>query len=643
MKLTKKLFPIKDNLLPIKGYTRQHEEGNVFWLNEPGEKINFFLDDIKLRLIFIFVFVVFIVIWSRLFWLQVVQGSHYNFIAQGNRLRQEMIPAERGIIYDRFSTPLVSNIPDFSLYFTPADLPKDVRRRQQLIKSLAIILKQSPVKLKNLFNSVSVSGGQYLPVLITNNLTHEQVISLKVATGSLAGVNLKIEPRRSYLEDSGLSHILGYVGKISQQELSSLTYKNYQANDYLGKAGIELFYEKYLRGQPGYQTVEVDSLGKVQKVLNRIEPKIGHDIVLTLDLKLQQKLTHVLSEAVKHDPTATGAAAIALNPNSGEILALVSLPDYDNNFFSAGILKKAYQNYLNDPRRPLFNRAIAGNYPPGSTFKPLVAVAALEENIINSQTTFLSTGGLRVGRWFFPDWKAGGHGITNVIKAIAQSVNTFFYYIGGGYHNFTGLGVDRIINYARKFYFGRTLGVDLPGEAKGFLPTREWKKRVKNEAWYIGDTYHLAIGQGDILVTPLQLASYTATLANGGTLYRPHFLKFIRDKKQIFSSNDEKDDILNRQIASEKSIKLVRQGMRATVLNGSARSLQFLPVAAAGKTGTAQIGKNKFHAWFTGFAPYNNPQIVLTILIENGGEGSTYAVPVFKQIIKWYFSDRNNS
>ena len=267
-----------------------------------------------------------------------------------------------------------------------------------------------------------------------------------------------------------------------------------------------------------------------------------------------------------------------------------------------------------------------------------MAAAALAEGVINENTTVLSSGGIKIDQWFFPDWKEGGHGLTNVKRALAESINTFFYYIGGGYQDFTGLGLDRLVKYEKMFGLNAQAGVDLPGEAAGFLPTKEWKEKTKGERWYIGDTYHLAIGQGDILVTPLQVADYTAVFANGGSLYRPHFIR------QVLSSQDKLiGEVENKPIKSgfisPKNIEIVREGMRQTVTAGSARSLQSVPVAVAGKTGTAQWSSTKpTHAWFTGFAPYDKPEIVLTILIESGGEGSAAAVPIANEVLSWYFS-----
>ncbi len=633
-------FPVPKKIAKLSHYERRQNEGSSFWLDERLSQVNLFLSSHKVKLIFFVLLFSFLVLWGRVFWLQIVHGRQYALYANSNRLRQQIIPAERGIIYDRYLSPLVANVPKYVLYLTPGDLPASSDDRLDVLRRLSKLINYDLNELKELY--AAARSHPYQPVLVSDKLTHQQVIKLKIVLPGLAGFDLRTEPRRVYLDNASLSHILGYVGKINSTELKQRYKQGYHLNDYIGKSGLELYYEKSLRGRTGLKEVEVNATGKIQKVLRQKAAAIGDNLVLSLDLGLQRELAQALKAALNSTPKATGAVGIALDPHNGEVLALVSLPDYDNNSFSAGISALAYQHYLNDPHRPLFDRAISGTYPPGSTFKPLVALAALEDHIINVQTSFLSTGGLRIGHWFFPDWKAGGHGRTNVIKAIAESVNTFFYYIGGGYKNFHGLGVKRIVSFARRFYLGRTLGIDLPGEAKGFLPTPDWKEKVKKEKWYIGDTYHLAIGQGDILVTPLQVAAYTAAIANGGTLYRPHLVKKIKSGSDRDSAADKfnsTDYVLKKHLASTDNINLVRLGMRTTVLKGSARSLQLLPVAAAGKTGTAQVGQHKYHAWFTGFAPFDSPQIVLTIMIENGGEGSSVAVPVFRRVLNWYFND----
>jgi penicillin-binding protein 2 len=332
-------------------------------------------------------------------------------------------------------------------------------------------------------------------------------------------------------------------------------------------------------------------------------------------------------------------SAVVLNPSNGEVLALLSLPAFDNNLFARGISQADYARLIVGDERPLFNRAIGGEFPPGSTFKMTLAVAALQEKIISENTDFLSSGGLRINQWFFPDWKAGGHGQTDVKKAIAQSVNTFFYYIGGGYDDFVGLGADKIVKYGERFGFGQQTGIDLSGEANGFLPSKEWKFEVKKEKWYIGDTYHLSIGQGDMLATPLQIAAYIGFFANGGSLYRPHLVKQI--KNQANEIVDEiKTETVRKDFIDSANVNIVRQAMRQTVLDGSARRLGALKESSAGKTGTAQWSSKKDpHAWYTGFAPYENPEIAFVFLVEEGKDGSAITVSIAHDFLEWYFAN----
>ncbi|MBI3290702.1 penicillin-binding protein 2, partial [Candidatus Falkowbacteria bacterium] len=336
---------------------------------------------------------------------------------------------------------------------------------------------------------------------------------------------------RNYLktdEAPSLSHILGYVGKIEENQLEDYLNSGYLIDDHVGKAGLEFFYENELKGVNGREQVEVDAIGAAKEVIASERPIPGNNLILTIDSELQAVAEKSLQKALSSYGKRRGAVII-MDPNSGEVLAMVSLPTFDNNIFSRGISREDFSKLINDPDKPLYTRAISGEYPSGSTFKMIVGAAALEEGIINSWTGFSSVGGIRVNQWFFPDWKFGGHGWTTITKALAESVNTFFYTIGGGYEDFVGLGVEKIKAYAVRFGLTQKLGIDLPNEAAGFFPSIAWKEKTKGERWYVGDTYNLSIGQGDILITPLQLALWTSTFANGGTVYKPYVVKEILD------------------------------------------------------------------------------------------------------------------
>ncbi len=582
-------------------------------------------------------------------YLQIYKGDYYSKMAEGNRIRISRIEARRGVIYDQKLRPLVRNKANFMLYLIPADLPEE-GKLNKIFEGLEEILgHESLEKIHEKLNKINKNSLEaFQPLFIEDNIEYEKAMSLYLKVDFWPGFVISNRSNREYLiyglpstEQEkyylSMSHIMGYTGKINQDELDKFG-DEYLPIDYIGKMGIEYFWENELKGQSGKKQIEVDALGKEKKILGQVEPKDGHNLVLSLDIEQQLKLEEILTKTLEN-LKLTRASAVVLDPNNGEILAMVSLPAYNNNAFARGISQEEYSALINHPDYPLFNRAISGEYPSGSTIKPLMAAAALQEGIITENTSFLSTGGLRIGEWFFPDWKAGGHGRTNVRKAISNSVNTFFYYIGGGYDDFRGLGVDRIVQYGKLFGLGSQLGIDLAGEADGFLPSREWKEEERGERWYVGDTYHLAIGQGDLLVTPLQVAVFTSVFANGGALYRPHFVR------QILSSDDQiiresQNDPIRKDFIDSYNIHVVREGMRQTITSGSARSLNSVPATVAGKTGTAQWSSTKEnHAWFSGFAPYENPELAFAILVEEGGEGSSVAVPIAKEFLEWYFGE----
>ncbi len=619
----------------IKRYSFKKHEGDEWLIDKQEKPLKKVIDYSSIKRVFFFIFLLTSLLFIRLFFLQIVKGKTYQKIAEGNRIRIIEIKASRGLIYDRQGKKLVENIPDFYLTIVPGDFPKEENKREEVLNKLANLFDSSiKDKAKKILENNSPYS--YQPVILTEEIGLEKAILFKTIEDQLPGVKLKIRGQRHYLAGQSFSHCLGYLGKITREEWLKKRKEGYSFDDYLGRSGLEAYYENLLKGEKGKKQIEVDSLGREKEVLNKKKAKPGKSLVLNIDSQLQKDLANALEKNIKRVKGKAGAA-VALNPQNGQLLALVSFPGYDNNLFIKGLSQEKFEELINNPLHPLFFRPVSGKYPPGSTIKPLIALAALEEGIINSQTTINSQGGIRIGKWFFPDWKIGGHGLTNVRKAIAQSVNTFFYYIGGGYKNFKGLGIEKIIAYLKKYGLGKETGIDLFGEAKGFLPSPLWKEKVKKEKWYIGDTYHLAIGQGDILVTPLQVASYTAMIANGGTLFHPYLVKKIIDNE---SGKVEivQPKIIKSNLAKKENIKIVQQGMRDAVLYGSARALINLPVKVAGKTGTAQVGgKKKPDAWFTCYAPYDNPEIVITVLIENGGEGHQAALPVAKEVLENYF------
>lgn len=627
----------------------------------------FDLEKIRYIIGFIIFFVAILLV--RVGWLQIVKGEYYYGMAEGNRLKVKNIEPRRGIIYDSQFRQLVRNDANFLLYLVPIDLPKSELERDQILRHLAAVLDggaatstpagagvelvaDNPVfySMKSKLDGIRYGSLEsYQPLFITDNIEYDKALRLYLLSDSMPGVIIDTKIRREYLAvatstgatTGSLSHVLGYTGKINDAELKRLG-ADYTPLDYVGKSGLEYFWENDLKGKSGQKHIEVDALGKEKKIINSVSPQDGDNLQLAIDAVLQAKIEDILKVRLKALKLHR-ASVVVMDPNTGALKALVSWPAYDNNMFAKGISQTAFQAFLDDPDRPLFNRVISGEFACGSTIKPIFSAAALAEGVITEFSSVNSTGGLHLGQWVFPDWKAGGHGLTNVKKAIAESVNTFYYYIGGGYEKFQGLGIDRLIKYAKLFGLGQQTGVDLPGEASGFVPSPEWKEKTKGESWYIGDTYHFAIGQGDVNTTPLQVANFTSVFANGGRLLRPHVVAKVLDSNQQVIRTVE-PEIVRDHLVSDKDLNIVRSGMRQTVTAGSARSLQAVSVAVAGKTGTAQWStKKEPHAWFTGFAPYDKPQIVVTILVEEGKEGSTAAVPIAKDIFDYYFSPASST
>ncbi|OGH76951.1 MAG: penicillin-binding protein 2 [Candidatus Magasanikbacteria bacterium RIFOXYA2_FULL_40_20] len=593
----------------------------------------------KAMLFFIFIFSFILIIIFRLVYLQLFLGDKYLEIAKGNREKVVPIASERGYILDRNNIQLTENIPNFSLAITPSELPKDKEQREQLVKKLSSITGSPETDIMEKIDEYS--DYSYESIVIREGLDYDTALSIRIDAADLPGLFIQRGSKRLYTyfdaeENNSLSHVIGYLGKLDRDQLDELYSVGYLPSDSIGKTGVEKQYENSLRGEYGEVVYEVDALGREQNILSEIPPKSGDHIKLTIDLNIQKKLEEILQKYLDQQ-NKKRASAIVMNPKSGEILALVSLPAYNNNDFSGGIDLESYKKYTENEDNPLFNRAISGSYPSGSSIKPAIAAAALEDGIIDESTSFLSTGGISVDPWFFPDWLAGGHGRTNVRYSLAWSVNTFYYYIGGGYKNFTGLGIEKIRSYLELFGFGNKLGIDLPGENSGFLPSKEWKEETKNEKWYIGDTYNVSIGQGDVLVTPLQIASMTSVIANGGTLYRPKILKSIVRSDYLEEIGVEKE-IIRENFIDTIYLRTVRQGMKDCVEYGSCRRLASLPMETAGKTGTAQWSSTKSpHAWYTSFAPYYNPSVVLTILIEEGEGGSSAAIPVADEFYRWWY------
>lgn len=572
-------------------------------------------------------------------YLQVIEFGTYRTAAMGNSMRTLSIKSDRGIIYDNKMDLMVQNAASLDTVAIPSELPQNDAEIDAIAESLSEILNNDKNNILKILRSVDRKLST--PILISANVDHEKAITIETTKEILKGIKIEKNAIRSYKNGIYFSPVLGYTGKVSLDDLK--VNKDYLMTDYIGKTGLESFYEKELRGKYGTETIEVDALGQKKRLIEKRDPKPGINLKLNIDGGLQMKIYDEITAeskktAQRFKKTGVMASAVAIDPRNGGVLAMISMPSYDNNLFAKGISSKDYNALINNPNFPLINRAISGNYPPGSTIKPLMASAALNEKVI-SPTRILNCGAnISIGRWIFPDWKT--HGSINIIDAIAQSSDVFFYTVGGGYGDIDGLGIDRIKKYANLFNLGEKNGIDLPGESPGLIPDEQWKLKQKKEQWYISDTYHASIGQGDVLATPLQLADYIATIANGGTVYVPQIVDAIVDESGKVI-DDIKPVVIRKDFIDAKNIKTVQEGMRATITRGTGRTLNELNVTSAGKTGTAQFGPNKdLHSWFVVYAPYKDPEIALVILVEGGGEGNELAVPIAKNVLKWYFEPK---
>lgn len=597
----------------------------------------------------LFLFFSFVIFGARIFYLQIIKGESFRVLSENNRVRSQSLLAPRGLILDRNQRTLAQNTASFNLVAVPFDLPKNP---QQLESELNIAAGAFGFNQTELLDKLKNGKANPLdPIILAQDLSQEQAILFETRASEFVGLSVRQVPIRQYIDAPIFSHLLGYTGLVSTEDLKKLDPEKYDQPDFIGKSGIEAEYEKYLHGINGQDLVEVDAGGKLTNILGQNSPVPGNTLHLNIDKDLQEKLYNDLKAG-----TGSKAAAVALNPKTGEVLALVSLPGFDNNLFAHGIKQQDYNALLNDKNLPLFNRAITGTYPPGSTVKPMVALAALQEGLVTPTTIINDRGVLVISNQFdssisynFYGWKREGLGPMNVYSAIAQSSDIYFYTVSGGHPNsqIKGLGAEKLAEYYRKFNLGKTWGLDLPGEKGGIVADPEWKAEFfKNDPilskWYLGDTYHIGIGQGDMLVTPLQVAQWTALIANNGVGMRPRLLNKVTDQhgKVLFQS---KPEVLINKFAREEYLTVVQRGMRQTITAGSGLRLNALPITSAGKTGTSQFDgadPKRTHAWFTAYAPFEDPQIVITVLVEAGGEGYVAAVPVVKEALLWWAENR---
>lgn len=614
---------------------------------------------------------------QRLWFLQFVQGEYYRARSERQSLRAIAVPAARGIIYDRDGTPLVRNVPGFDVTVVPAYLPDDEGEMEDVLIRLAMLLDMpyttASVQVEGqepqpgLRDIVELIGfpAPYHPLVVKRGVDRDTALLVAQQALVLPGVSIQVQSAREYPYGPLVSQVLGYLSPIPEGGEEAYSEQGYDpATDRIGVAGVEATYEDMLRGAKGRQIVEEDVLGRVIRVVEeQAAPVPGDNVYLTLDLDLQRFVEQALQEGMAQpNVNSPRGVAIAMNPQTGEILALVSLPTYDNNLFTRGISAREWERLGEDPHRPLLNHAISDGLPPGSVFKIVVAAGALQEGVLTPYTRLSCPGRVVVPNKYYPNdpglaqpfycWNRGGHGSLDVVGAIAQSCDIFFYQVGGGFEatDFRGLGVERIAQYAQLFGFGELTGVELPGEIGGLVPTSRWKRLTVGESWSTGDSYNLSIGQGYLIVTPLQMLNGVNVVANGGTLYRPHIVHHVTDAQggmvQPFTP-----DIVRTLPISAEHWSLIQQGMEGAVAYGTAPRARIEDVRVAGKTGTAQycddialdIGicgvglEQPTHAWFAAYAPAEVPEISVIVFLYNGGEGSTAAVPVAHDILEYYF------
>lgn len=587
----------------------------------------------RLTALLLLVLVAFCLMLSRLIYLQLVEGEEFRRLSQNNSIRIHDIDAPRGMIEDRNGLLLVDNRPSFDLFITV----RDAKPLEETLAKLGRLLNEEPELLAERMERGKRKGA-YAPVLLKADVDRDTLAAIEVNRYLLPGVHVSVAPRRHYLYGQTASHVLGYIGEINPNELQAPSYEGSKPGDLIGKFGIEKAFDNILRGKRGGRQVQVNAVGQVERILSTVPAEAGRNLALTIDLKLQIRAEELLGDHA--------GAVVALDPNNGEILAMVSSPPFDPNWFVVGMTRDKWSELTGNPLRPLENKAIQGEYPPASTYKIITALAGLQEGIINSRTFYFCPGGYQYGKRFYRCWKRSGHGPVNVTKALAESCDTFFYQVG------EHLGVDRLAKYAHAFGMGASTKIDLGHEANGLIPTSAWKRKRFGEPWHGGETLSVSIGQSFNLATPLQMAVVAATIGNGGVRYRP----------QLVRSTSTLDDKVHSQIDAEvverlpldaAALALVQKGLWMTVNDGrgTASKTRIKGVEFSGKTGTAQVvgraeerertagggSRNiKDHAWFVAYAPSVDPKIALAVIVEHGEHGSSAAAPIAAELIKNY-------
>jgi penicillin-binding protein 2 len=581
----------------------------------------------------------FLLLTSRFWYLQVMEGSYLKKLSQNNRIRLINSPAPRGLILDRNGIRLAENRPGFDLSI----VPEDVKDWKKLKETLARLVRINTETIESKPRKASVRP-LFQPIKLKEDLTWEEMVMVESFKFELPGVLLEVGPKRDYPLKDITAHLIGYLGEINEKEIKTfnkeLDRQPYRPGTTIGKSGVEVVLEEVLRGIDGGKQVEVDAHGRIIKTIKSIPPYPGNNIRLTIDLP-----TQLAAWAAMRDNTG---AVVAIDPRNGKILAMVSAPSFDPNILTTGISKEDWKAIKENPLDVLTNRAIQGQYPPASTFKVITAAAALEEKVIRPSTKIHAGPYFWFGGRAYRDWKEEGHGKIGVHRAIVESADTFFYQVG------LKVGIEKVARYARNFGLGRRTGIGLKDEKPGLVPTAEWKKKVYGTPWFKGETVSVSVGQGFVLTTPIQLLNAYAAIANGGKLYTPQLVGWVETPEgEIIKrfSPEENSHIM----VSKQTLELLKGALKGVVdeKGGTARWLSRSGLKIAGKTGTAQVIKMKEgpkdieekpyrlrdHAWFVGFAPYDDPKIAVAVIVEHGGFGARAAAPVALELFRTYLSE----
>ena len=562
----------------------------------------------------------------RLWHLQIREGSYYRDLSENNRTRSVIMEPARGLIYDRKGVLLANNVPSFTLYVSL----EDVKDRELLIDQLTNLLGLDPALVRE---KLTARGSKQLPRKVKDRLTLREATLVESHRLDLPGVMVQVESQRNYPGGVTASHLLGYVGEVSSEQLEKPEFADLHQGSIVGQYGVEKFFDQLVRGQAGQKSIEVDAVGHEKRTVVVEQPHAGDNLYLTIDVRLQKVAEKLLGEE--------SGAIVALDPRTGDVLAMASRPGFDPNVLSRELTPKQWAGIVQDEGRPLNNRASQGQYPPGSVFKVMMAAAALETKTVTPSTSIYCNGGYQFGRRLYHDWKAGGHGPVDLRHALVQSCDVYFYTVG------QRMGIETMASFAHQFGLGEETGIELPSERVGIVPSEAWKRKAKNEPWLPGETISASIGQGYVNVTPLQMASLIGTVANDGVMFRPRLVQAVMDRAT--------GELQQRPAVPKRTLKLrpeilplIKEALAGVVKEGTGTRAQSALVTIAGKTGTAQMtalrtGPEKDipkqlreHAWFVAFAPVEAPTSAVAVLGEHMGHGGSASAPLAKELIETY-------